>query len=355
MVTGGIIQINKNIQEENERKRQELINFKPKIYLFKERKKELLKEELEDEERLLEKEKLLQLGLEKLKEKTDKEKEMVFLENNMEKLSNAIHVLFTTFEVESGVYISTQERIKYQQQLVIDFATFYDMARKEGRKPKEAWNTATKQAGVNAQYYLKECEQRPRIQFISSIPLKRVDPVSIVGWVFTDLIVGTIAQKVIEKITNEKEEEITSSKVPPMGKSNTTPMPPNFNDDEGENNSDPKRNQKKEEKEGDLEKGEFKYENAKYHHQNSSGMKNPAPKDGQAALDNSVRFNENSLNRVGIDTKNNEFVVLHRTETSNNITKFHGHTRTWNELTQKMKNALIKTGQVTNKGKIINK
>ena len=90
MVTGGIIQINKNIQEENERKRQELINFKPKIYLSKERKKELLEEELEDEESSEEDEKSESL---KISNKKPKDKKNKFLKISKNKPKNKLDII----------------------------------------------------------------------------------------------------------------------------------------------------------------------------------------------------------------------------------------------------------------------
>lgn len=78
-----------------------------------------------------------------------------------------------------------------------------------------------------------------------------------------------------------------------------------------------------------------------------NGRKNKAPKDGQTALDNSIPIGNNTTRRVGIS--NGEFVVL------DEITKgvFHGHVRSWDELSSKMKAELIKAGMVNKKGKII--
>ena len=64
------------------------------------------------------------------------------------------------------------------------------------------------------------------------------------------------------------------------------------------------------------------YEDASYHHKNSSGIKSPAPTDGQQALDVSLKIEGvNSPTRIAIS--NDEFVVLMKHETN----KFHGHVR----------------------------
>ncbi|WP_049948120.1 hypothetical protein [Enterocloster clostridioformis] len=87
------------------------------------------------------------------------------------------------------------------------------------------------------------------------------------------------------------------------------------------------------------------YDKADYHSGQTTGRKNPAPKDGQFALDNSVPIGENTTRRIGLDS-NGDFVVFD--ETSSGV--FHGHTRTWKAeggnqgLTQEMKNALYDAG-----------
>lgn len=75
--------------------------------------------------------------------------------------------------------------------------------------------------------------------------------------------------------------------------------------------------------------------------------KNPAPIDGQFALDNSISIGKNTTRRVGLDSNGN-FVVFD--ETSSGV--FHGHIRGWNGdganqgLTQSMKNALYNAGYI---------
>lgn len=69
------------------------------------------------------------------------------------------------------------------------------------------------------------------------------------------------------------------------------------------------------------------------------------PADGQAALDFSFQISNTSPRRIGIDVKNNQFVVFDRT--GNKVANkeavggiFHGHVRSWDELEGPMKKAL---------------
>ena len=87
------------------------------------------------------------------------------------------------------------------------------------------------------------------------------------------------------------------------------------------------------------------YKKAPYHNKGNS-VKSPAPLDGQAALDNSRQISVNSPRRIGIS--NNQFVVLDQTTPG----IFHGHTRTWDQLTSDMKNVLIDWGVVNHRGKL---
>ena len=88
------------------------------------------------------------------------------------------------------------------------------------------------------------------------------------------------------------------------------------------------------------------YEKADYHSGQATGRKNPAPKDGQFALDNSAPIGENTSRRIDLDS-NGDFVVLDETTPGT----FHGHIREWSSngnqgLTQEMKNALYKAGYI---------
>lgn len=77
------------------------------------------------------------------------------------------------------------------------------------------------------------------------------------------------------------------------------------------------------------------------------GIKSKAPKNGQAALNNSLSLGPTTSRRIGIS--NGEIVVLNRTREG----VWHGHVRSWGELTPEMKRTLIKAGWVNKKGKII--
>lgn len=65
-------------------------------------------------------------------------------------------------------------------------------------------------------------------------------------------------------------------------------------------------------------------------------------------MDNSVAISPNATRRVGIS--DGEIVVFD--ETTSGI--FHGHVRSWNELSEAMKAALRKSGKVNKKGRLFN-
>jgi hypothetical protein len=79
----------------------------------------------------------------------------------------------------------------------------------------------------------------------------------------------------------------------------------------------------------------------------SKGVASRGPTDGQHALDNSVRVKSTSPRRVGVDRENGEIVVFD--QTSEGI--FHGHVRSFKDLTSQQKNALRNAGLVDKKGK----
>lgn len=83
-------------------------------------------------------------------------------------------------------------------------------------------------------------------------------------------------------------------------------------------------------------------EDASYHHSNSSGRKSPSPKNGQAALDNSILYCDNSKGRIGISE--NEFVALRYTSPG----RYHGHTCSWRELSTEVQNKLYEHQMVRN-------
>jgi len=98
-------------------------------------------------------------------------------------------------------------------------------------------------------------------------------------------------------------------------------------------------------KNGGNTKSNGSYENAPYHGKNNNSIKNKAPNNGQAALDNSVSLNaETTPRRIGVS--DGEIVVLDQTTEG----VFHGHVRSWGELTPKMCSVLQKAGLVDKKG-----
>ena len=125
-----------------------------------------------------------------------------------------------------------------------------------------------------------------------------------------------------------------------------TPQPPK---------KDPKKDKKDEKKQKqdidqeDEETPNGKFNGVGYHNKFSTGRKSPAPKNGQAALNNSFPYSNKSPHRIGISE--DEFVVLSQTRPLD----FHGHVRLWEELTPAMRNTLIKYGLATEAGKIIKK
>ena len=88
------------------------------------------------------------------------------------------------------------------------------------------------------------------------------------------------------------------------------------------------------------------YEKADYHGKVNKVKKNKAPNNGQEALDNSVPIGPNTTRRIGVS--DGEIVVFD--ETIDGV--FHGHVRSWDELTEPMKSALRKAGMTNKKGKI---
>ena len=79
----------------------------------------------------------------------------------------------------------------------------------------------------------------------------------------------------------------------------------------------------------------------------SKGVASPGPKDGQHALDNSVQVKSTSTRRVGVDKENREITVFD--QTSEGV--FHGHVRSFEDLTSQQQNALKKAGLVDKKSR----
>jgi len=81
------------------------------------------------------------------------------------------------------------------------------------------------------------------------------------------------------------------------------------------------------------------------------GVSSTAPLDGQAALNNSVQVKPTSPRRVGVDKANTQIVVFDQTHPNQPI--YHGHVREWGHLTQEMQTALVDSGKVTRRGRIL--
>jgi uncharacterized protein RhaS with RHS repeats len=95
------------------------------------------------------------------------------------------------------------------------------------------------------------------------------------------------------------------------------------------------------------------YKDAPYHGTTDNAVKSKAPANGQAALDNSVQVKDTSPRRVGVDTANDELVVMDKTRThANGDEEFHGHVRCWCDLHNDQQSALRRAGKVTSKGRI---
>lgn len=95
------------------------------------------------------------------------------------------------------------------------------------------------------------------------------------------------------------------------------------------------------------------YKGAKYHHTQSNGVKSPGPKNGQLVLDSSLEIAHTTPRRIGIEE--DYFVIFDQTHAAiaNSPAEFHGHIRTWEELTDAMQALLRKKGLVNAKGKIL--
>ena len=93
---------------------------------------------------------------------------------------------------------------------------------------------------------------------------------------------------------------------------------------------------------------DLKYEAAPYHGNVGNAVKSKAPTNPQQMLDVSIKIKDTSDRRIAVDKSTGEFVIFDKT--IDNV--YHGHVRTWDELTQEMKNVLINNGLSNKKGKI---
>ncbi|WP_162799153.1 hypothetical protein [Nocardioides sp. 616] len=93
----------------------------------------------------------------------------------------------------------------------------------------------------------------------------------------------------------------------------------------------------------------LRYEGAPYHGATNRGLKNAAPTNGQSALNFSTQVKATSPRRIGVDPDANEFVIFDQTVEG----VFHGHARSWSELTGGMQSVLRKAGMVDRRGNIL--
>ncbi|WP_052598407.1 hypothetical protein [Aureispira sp. CCB-QB1] len=91
------------------------------------------------------------------------------------------------------------------------------------------------------------------------------------------------------------------------------------------------------------------FEHNKKHGNEQKGNRGKAPTNPQKSLENSYELPGNTTRRVGVDKETGEFNVFDEHTKGN----FHGHVRTWKELSQDMKNTLIKNKVANRKGKIL--
>jgi hypothetical protein len=153
--------------------------------------------------------------------------------------------------------------------------------------------------------------------------------VGIVRGVLAAATVGTALWSLLHKKKHDTKENFTHSVASSGCSSPPPPKKPN-DDDEFKKNHPYGR-----------------YEDVGYHKNHHSGQKSPRPLDGQAALDRSFPIDKGSDNRIGIS--NNQFVALNKTSEG----VYHGHVRSWNELSDTMQAILRRQGLVSKKGKII--
>jgi hypothetical protein len=93
---------------------------------------------------------------------------------------------------------------------------------------------------------------------------------------------------------------------------------------------------------------ELQWEENPKHGQFQRGNAAPEPTDPLGTLQNSVPIGANTTRRVGADAVNGEFAVFDETYPDSNV--FHGHVRSWDELSTQMQNALVRAGMATRRG-----
>jgi hypothetical protein len=95
----------------------------------------------------------------------------------------------------------------------------------------------------------------------------------------------------------------------------------------------------------------YNYEASPKHGTQKVGNVSAAPRGGQAALDSSVQVKETSPRRVGVDYDAGELVVFDETHPGDGV--FHGHIRSWDELTDQQRNAFSGAGLTDKRGRIM--
>ncbi|MFG2528313.1 putative T7SS-secreted protein [Streptomyces sp. NPDC048516] len=101
---------------------------------------------------------------------------------------------------------------------------------------------------------------------------------------------------------------------------------------------------------GDKPDG-IRFEPSPKHGKTQRGNAAPEPKDPEGTLQQSIPFNPNTTRRVAANHETGEFALFDETHNGTGI--YHGHMRTWDELSPAQQSALRKAGLVNKKGKIL--
>lgn len=172
------------------------------------------------------------------------------------------------------------------------------------------------------------------------------------GLAIEGLVLMGVTSGLVYVANKVAEEEKAILPEPVLGAGYSTSSAGYTNVDSDEKDASNKNNQKKSTtntEKNNTTKQKLKYEPADYHHQNSSGVKSKAPTNPEKSLNDSIQIKDTSPRRISVDSKTGEIDIF---DSTNNGT-YHGHQRQWNELTQEMKNVLIKAGKANSKGVII--
>jgi RHS repeat-associated protein len=96
---------------------------------------------------------------------------------------------------------------------------------------------------------------------------------------------------------------------------------------------------------------ELRWEPSPKHGPTQRGRAAPEPADPEGSLQRSVPLGPNTTRRVSADPANKEFSIFDETHPGTGI--YHGHARSWDQLNQQQKNALIRGGLADRKGRIL--